>query len=317
MFNNCFYSITRALVTLFILCLLVGCGGGGGGTTATNTSTESASSITGMGWYFENSALDYYNNGSTCTLKVFLYYSESITTDDIESVSVTAPNGSRWSIALSNSPFGTSSTGKPYIIGSLLYSDNPNAFPLAGIWTVEITLKEGKTLSFQRTLHEPGSTDDATHQYLYTKEDWAPSTNPSQYIAALSRFPSQGYTVQYSADDGGSITTTGFSAVRSSFLAAEPRAYNMYCWLYDANYTYLGRTNPEYSTLDHSSTNLITADGEIFIVPASTISSAGSGYVDLSKVKYIRFVNTDGAQYAPSSYSSIDYRSISSLVALN
>jgi hypothetical protein len=244
-----------------------------------------------------------------------LYYSESITSDEIDSFSVTAPTGSKWTLASSNSQFGTSSTGKPYIGKTLLYSDNPQAFPLAGIWTAEIKLKDGKTLSFQKTLHEPGSTDDATHQYLYTKEDWAPSTNPSQYIAALNRFPSQGYTVQYSADDGGRITTTGFSAVRSSFLAAEPRAYNMYCWLYDADNTYLGVTNPEYSFFDHSGSNLISADGELSIVPASTTSSTGN--VDLSKVKYIRFLYTDGAQYAPSSYSNGDYRSISSLVTVN
>jgi hypothetical protein len=146
-------------------------------------------------------------------------------------------------------------------------------------------------------------------------EDWAPLTNASQYIAALSRFPPQGYTVQYSSANGGSITTVGLSATRTSFLAAEPNAYNLICWLYDANKGYLGRTNPEYSTLDHSGTNLITANGELSIIPASTTSSAGN--VDLSKVKYIRFVCFDGAQYAPSSYSTMDYRSISSLVVVN
>jgi hypothetical protein len=268
-----------------------------------------------MGWYFDNAALDYYNNGSTCSLRIALYYSESIARDDIDSFSVTAPIGCQWTVVSSSSQLGTSSTGKPYIAKTLTYSMNPQAFPLAGIWTAEIKLKDGKTSSFQRTLHEPGSTDDATHTYLYTKEDWTPSTVPSQYIAALGRFPSQGYTIQYSADYGGSITTTGFSAVRANFLAAEPRAYNMYCWLYDVNKTYLGYTNPEYSMIDHSSTNLITADGEISIVSVATTSSTGN--VDLSKVKYIRFVITDGAQYVPSSYSGMDYQSISSLVVVN
>jgi hypothetical protein len=315
MFNSRFYSIIRTVVTLFILCLLVGCGGGGN--ASSQNPSESASLITSIGWHFENSSPDYFNNGSTCHLIVTLYYIDSIATDDIVNYSMTAPTGSKWTVVPTNSDLGTSSTGKPYIRGSLLYTENPYTFPLAGIWTAEIKLKDGKTSSFQRTLHEPASTNDATHNYLYTKEDWAPSTDPSQYIAALSRFPSQGYTVQYSADDGGSITTTGFSEVRSSFLATEPRAYNMYCWLYDTNKTYLGVTNNEYSIIDHSGTNLITANGELSIIPASTILSAGSGNVDLSKVKYIRIVNTDGAQYAPSSYSNIDYRSISSLIAVN
>jgi len=315
MVNNHFNGITRALATLFILCLLAGCGGSSGSKTVpANSETESLISF--VGWYFENTAPDYFNNGATCSLVMLLYYSESITKDDMESASITAPNGTQWAGTLSSSNFSSSSTGKPYIITDrLLYKDNPQTFPLAGTWTAEIILKNGKSSSFKRTFHEPGSSDDATHTYLYTQEDWMPSTNPSQYIAALYRFPSQGYTIQYSADNGGRITSTGFSAVRSSFLTDEPRTYNMYCWLFDASTNYLGRSNPEYSMIDHSGTNLITADGEMLITPASTISTTGN--VDLSKVKYIRIVNIDGGQYAPLSHSSFDNRSVSSFITVN
>ncbi len=299
------------VITAFIL---AGCGGGGG--TSTPASTNPANSlITHVGWIFDNAAPDFANNGATCFLNVKVYYSESITTNDIDSFSLTAPNGWYWTISSSSAAFGISSTGKPYICTSIYYGDNPYAFPLAGSWIVKLNLKDGQTSSFLLTFHESGSSTAATHTYLYTKENWAPLTNPSQYIAALGRFPSQGYTVQYSSADGGNITTTGLSAIMTNYLVAEPNAYNLICWLYDVNKVYLGCTNLEYSGLDHSSTNLITSSGELSIVSASTTSSIGN--VDLSKVKYIRFVNIDGAQYTPSSYSNLDYRSISSLVTVN
>lgn len=296
---------------IFLVALvLAGCGGGG---SATNSGTTNRF-ITSVGWLYDNSASDYFNNGATCQLSVKLYYSDSIATADIESVGVTAPNGWQWTIPLSNSQLGTSSSGIPYIGGNIYYGANPNALPLAGTWIFQLKLKNGQISSVQRTLHEPGSTADATHQYVYTTEDW-PSSDTSQYIAALRRFPAQGYTPVYSAANGGSIVTTGLSAVRASFLVSEPHAYNMVCWLYDANKAYLGYTIPEFSLLDHSRTNLITATGELSIVPASTVSSTGQ--VDLTAVKYLRFVYLDGAQYEPTSYSNSDYRSISSLVALN
>jgi hypothetical protein len=315
MLNSLFYSISRALVTLFILHLLVGCGGGGG-SSSTTAQDESANLITGFGWYFENSAPDFYNNGSTCNLGVLVYYGDSITKDDIDSLTVTAPNGVKWLIQSSNINFATTNTGKQYASRKLRYTINPSSFPLAGNWVAEITLKDGKTSSFNQTFHEPGSRDAATHQYLYTKEDWEPSTNTAEYVTALYRFPSQGFAVQYSPDDGGKITTTGFSVVMSSYLASESREFNMYIWLYDSSNTYLGVTTPEYSFIDHSSTSLIN-EGEISITPASTTSSSNTGNVDLSKVKYIRIVNTDGEQYVPSKYSGFDYRSITSLITVN
>lgn len=305
-------NVINIVMGLFVITLFSLAGCGGGGTAATTASTGL---ITHVGWIFDNAPSDYANNGATCFLDVKVYYSESITANDIETFSLTAPNGWPWTISVSNATFGTSSTGEPYICTSIYYGENPYAFPLAGSWTVKINLKDGRTSSFLFTFHEPGSSTAATHPYLYTKEDWAPPSNSSQYVAALSRFPSQGYTVQYSSADGGRITTIGLSATTTSYRAAERNTYNLTCWLYDANKVYLGRTNLEYSTLDHSSTNLITSSGELSILPASTTSSTGN--VDLSKVKYIRFVYTDGAQYAPSSYSNVDYRSISSLVAVN
>jgi hypothetical protein len=303
------------VMLLFVVAVfgLAGCGGGSSSTTSAETK---ASLLTSAVWYFDNSAPDFLNNGSTCLLNVQLYYSESIASDEIDSFSITAPNGWHWTIASPNIPFNNSSNGKPIIGASMSYGENPHLFPLAGNWTAMIKLKTGETSSIQRSLNEPGNSSEATHLYLYTKEDWAPpSTNSSQYIAALGRFPSQGYTVQYTSTDGGSITTTGFSATMSSFLAAEPNAYNLSCWLYDANKNYLGYTNPEYSTLDHSRTNLVTALGELSITPAATISSAG--IIDLKTVRYIRIVYLDGAQYAPSSYSNMGYRSISELIAVH
>lgn len=309
-------NVINLVVGLLIVALLGLTGCGGGGSAASPASTGTANNlITSVGWLYENAAPDYSNNGQTCLFNVALYYSESIAATDIDSLIVSAPNGWEWTIPSTNSQFGTSSTGKPYISGQFSFGDNPHAFPLAGTWYFMLRLKNGQISTVQRILHEPGSSTSATHQYLYTGEDWAPSTNSSQYVASLDRFPSQGYTLHYAAGDGGTITTTGLSAAMSSYLAAEPRAYNMVCWLYDANKSYLGYSTTEFSPQDHSRTSLITDDGELLIVPTSTLSSTGQ--IDLSTVKYLRFVFLDGAQYAPASYSNADYRSLSSLVPVN
>jgi hypothetical protein len=303
-------NVINVVVGLFLsLCLFItGCGGGSSSGTL-NTF------ITKVGWLYENAAPDYFNNGPTCFLSVKVYYSESIAAADIDSLGVTAPNGWQWSIQSTNSQLGVTSSGTPYIGGDIAYGANPYTMPLAGTWVFQLKLKNGQISTVQKTLHEPGSTVDATHQYVYTAEDLTPSSDTSQYIAALGRFPAQGYTPVYSAANGGSIVTTGLSAVRTSFLASEPHAYNMACWLYDANKAYLGYTITEFSQLDHSRTNLITATGELSIVSTSTVSSTGQ--VDLTAVKYLRFVYLDGAQYEPTSYSNADYRSISSLIAVN
>jgi predicted small lipoprotein YifL len=307
-------NVINVMLGLFVCVLfsITGCGSGG---SASTPDANKTADLTGFGWLFENTAPDYLSDGSTCSLNVNLYYSGPVAKDDIESFRVTSPTGWYWTVASSNSHFGTSSTGRPYIGARLVFGQNRQTFPLAGVWTVELKLKNGNYSSLQRTLHEPGSTADATHGFLYTKEDSTRSTDDSQYIAALGRFPSQGYGVQYSATGGGMITTTGLHGVRSSFLAAEPNAFNMYCWLYDANKVYLGYTITEYSTLNHSSSNLIGSDGELSILPASVMST--SGQVDLSRVKFIRFVVLDGAQFVPSSYSNADYRSVSYLIPVN
>ncbi|MCM0082567.1 VCBS repeat-containing protein [Geomonas sp. Red32] len=302
-----FNAVKVAIVLLFVAVFgLSGCGGGGG------APAPGDSLITSVGWYFDNVAPADTSNGETCVLNVLVYYN-FVAASDIQSFSVTSPTGWTWTIPAQNFQTGTSSSGKPYVRAGIYYGANPNAFPLGGAWTAKITLNNGQTSSKQVTLHDPGSATDATHQYIYTQEDWTPSSaDQPQYEPALARFPSQGYTVTYSAANGGSITTTGFAAVRTSYLANEPRAYNMLCWLYDANKTYLGNTTGTYSTQDHSSTNLIGGNGEVSITPAATTSPTGQ--VDLSLVRYVRFVYLDGAQYAPSSYSKADYRSISSLV---
>jgi uncharacterized protein YcgI (DUF1989 family) len=130
----------------------------------------------------------------------------------------------------------------------------------------------------------------------------------------LKRFPAVGYSVHYSSADEGKITTTGFSAVQTAYLVAEPKIYNLFCWLYDENKTYLGNTTSAYSVTDHSRSGLITNDGEISIVSAATIATNTGGSIDLSRAKYIRVVVVDGAQFAPQSYSNFDNRSISAVI---
>ena len=299
-------SVLNALLLVVVVALvgLAGCGGGDA-PAAPNASLKSVS------WYYENSAPDNSNNGATCFLTPSLYYSDTLATTDIDSFTVTSQSGWRWNVTTPN--FGTYN-GKPYLGGRLYYGANPQTMPLAGTWTVELKLKNGATSSAQLTLHEPGSSLAATHPYIYSKEDVTP-IDMSQYVAALARFPSGGYTVHYSPANGGSITTSGLAAVRASYLAGEPNAYNLTCWLYDANNIYLGRSSTAYSTVDHSNTNLITAEGELSIVPALTAST--TGIIPLENVKYLRFVYSDGAQFVPSTYGSFDNRSISALVAVN
>jgi hypothetical protein len=299
----------HVLLLLVAVFCLAGCGGGG--------DTTERPILKRVGWFFIDSAPDYYNNGSTCSVHLSLYYDDTVAPADIDTFTLTAQDGRQWTASTANLRFGTTSSGEPYTQGSFYYSNNPQAFPLAGVWTVRLKLKTGATSAVEVTFHEPAQTVAASHQFLYAKEDWTPVSNQSQYVAALLRFPADGYTVLYAAANGGKITTSGLSAVRASYLAAEPKAYNSYCWLYDGNNTYLGSTIYEYSSSDHSPTSLITSDGELSIVPASTRSADGTASVDLSQVKYLRFVYTDGAQFAPASYSTIDYRSISALVAVH
>lgn len=287
---------------------LSGCGGGGGSDVAP---AEIPGLVTAVGWYYVNKPPDYSSSGATCDLRPFVYYSTTLTTDDIDTFTLIAANGQHWT-ATTSKQFGTGSNNSQYISGEFHYGSSPATFPLAGTWTVQLKLKDGHTSTFQKTFHEPGSSAESTHSYVYSPEDYTP-TDSSLFVPALRRFPSGGYSISYSSADN-KILSTGLAAVRSGYLAAEPRAFNMSCWLYDTDKTYLGYTNYEYTTVDHSSSGLI-ANGELSIVPAETFASTGN--VDLLRVKYIRFVYADGAQYAPTSYASYDYRAISPLIPVN
>lgn len=293
-----------------LLFALPGCGGGDAATTTPAATDTVDGLVTGMGWIYENVPSDLSTH--PLGLRVFLYYSETVHVSDIDSFTVTAPTGETWTLPAATGRFETTSTGKGYMTGRLIFDGN--SFPLAGTWTAQVRLKDGSRSSYLQTLHEPGSATAASHQFVYARDDLSPDLDASQYVAALSRFPSQGYTVRYSATDGGSITTAGLAPVTARFLASEPAAYNMFCWLYDGNQSYLGYTIRQYAVPERSSTGLVTAVGELSITPAST--TGASGPVDLSQVKYLRFVYQDGGQFAPN-FDSFDYRSVSALVPVN
>lgn len=293
---------------VLILICLAGCGGGDG-------TPGGSHALKKVSWYLLDAAPDYANTGATCFLVTHLYYQGTLAQNDIASYQVISPNGWHWTINAPNLNFGSNSDGEPYISGMLYYGDNPYVFPLSGTWTFKLVLASGETASFTRVFHEPGSAANATHAFTYAVEDWAPALNSSQYVSLLTRFPAQGYTVQYSAANGGSLKTTGLPAIMAAFLASEQRAYNFRCWLYDAGKNYIGSTIPEYSSTDHSNTDLLSLNGELSIVPISTYSPSGAaGGVNLADVKYLRIVYCDGSQYAPNSYTTFDYRSVSQLV---
>jgi hypothetical protein len=298
--------ITKLLASLSAVLFLglFGCGSGGGGGTGV---AEIPGLVTGAGWSFTNNAPDYSSN-ATCDLRLSVYYSPTLTAADIDTFTLTSADGQRWT-ATTSKAFGTDTNNRPYISGQFYYGANAAAFPLAGIWTVQLKLKNGNTSTLTKTLHEPGSSAAATHSYVYTPEDYTP-TDGSLYTAGLRRFPSQGYTLSYSYTDN-KLISTGLASVRSEFIATEPKAYNMLCWLYDADNTYLGYTTREYSAVDHTSSGLID-NGELSLIAAATTGS--TGYVDLSRVKYIRFVYVDGAQFAPTSYANYDWVSVSALI---
>lgn len=288
---------------------LYGCGGSGG-----YGAFADANALKSVGWYYENIAPDFFNNGSTCYLTLNLYLTDSVSAADIDSFIIREPNGGEWNIPASGRQ-AVSSSGTTYFPLRLKFEPSP-AFPLAGVWTMTAKLKDGRASSIEKTLHDPGNSAEAIYRYLYSSEDWAPSTNQSQYVPALKRFPAVGYLLQYSSADGGKITTTGFSTVRAAYLVAEPKAYNMYCWLYDENKSYLGYTISAYSGTDHSGSSLIAHDGELTIDPAATTAASSGGSIDLSRVKYVRVVEVDGAQFAPQSYSYFDNLSVSSLISV-
>ncbi|QWV95287.1 hypothetical protein KP004_08980 [Geomonas oryzisoli] len=297
--------VVRLMMVLLFACTvtLYGCGGGGG-------DEESIDGLLrGVGWLYDNAPADL--SSHDIGLGVWLYYDQTLATSDIQGFTVTAPDGGHWTVTATSNLFGTTRNG-PYVTGRLVNSNTPSRLPLAGTWTFTLRLKNGTISSIQKKFHEPGSSADATHPYVYVKEDWTPNSNTSQYVAALGRFSAYNYALQYSAGVG-SITSTGLANIRSMYFNAEPTAYNMYCWLYDANRVYLGYTITEYSASDHSSTGLVTPGGELAISAAAT--TGASGPVDLSLVKYIRFVYVDGAQFSPG--YGYDYRSVSYLVPVN
>ncbi len=295
------------VLLLFAIVGMNGCGGGGG------ASSVDPKALKSVGWYYDNMPPDFFNNGTSCYLNVILYLSESFTAADVDSFTIDAPNGGRWSIQTSGRQPRISSSGVTYF-PLLLRFDVPEAFPLAGTWTMTVRLKDGRTSSIENTFHDPGSSASATYKYLYTPEDWSPTGDQSQYVAALKRFPSAGYSFRYSSANGGEITSAGYSSVQTAFMAAEPKAFNWNCWLYDENRTYLGYTIRTYSGTDHSRSTLVAQDGELVITAAATSTPSGEGSVDLSKVKYVRVVVVDGAQFVPQYYSAFDQRSVSALI---
>lgn len=292
---------------MFMMCLLVpmlalsGCGG--------DTSDSSSNVVTGLNWTFENIAPDVYDDGMTCGLRVYVYCS-GIAASDIDSFTIIAPDGYYWQIPASEAQFGTSG-GKNYLGALLGYDENLRTIQLAGTWTAQVKLKNGKVSTYQRKLREPGMSSDATHKYVYAAEDWTPPLyNYWDYTPLLRRIPTGAFTVAYSSVNGGRISTTGFAAVRTAYLSTETKFYNMYCWLYDVNQNYMGMSVTQYSPLDHTSTGLVV-NGEIGIT-ASLVTTS----MDLSRVKYMRVVCVDGAQFQPTSYSSFDSRSMSTLLSV-
>ncbi|MBJ6799032.1 hypothetical protein [Geomonas propionica] len=306
--------LCRLVMLCFVGSLLVlsGCGGGGGDDKSV------PGLVTSVGWVYNDLPADYSNNA--IALNVWVYYDQAIAASEIEGFTATPPDGvGRWTVTANSNNTGTTSSGHPYLTAKLVNSNTPGQLPLAGTWTFTLRLKNGTTSSYRKQFHEPGSSAYATHPYVYVREEWTPYTNPSQYVPALGRFSTFGYTVQYSSVGGGSITSTGLANVRNEFFNAEPLAYNSSCWLYDTNNVYLGYTNFEYTTTDHSSTGLFASNGELAITPAATTATTATtgliGPVDLSLVKYIRFVYYDGAQFAPA--FGYDFRSVSYLVPVN
>jgi hypothetical protein len=75
----------NVVMGILIIALLVLAGCGGGGSAA---SSGSNSFITSVGWFYNNAAPDYSNNDQTCFLNVNVYYSESISAVDIDSIGV-------------------------------------------------------------------------------------------------------------------------------------------------------------------------------------------------------------------------------------
>lgn len=292
-----------------VLAVLVlnGCGGG------EDSAPADPKALKSVGWYYQNLPPDFFNDGVNCLLSISIYLADTVSFADVHSFEVRAPNGIWWDLPAAERRSYVGNSGSTVVPLLLSVTDTPQAFPLAGVWTVTVRLKNGTASTLQSTFHDPGTKTPATYPYLYTPEDWSPGSNMYQYVAALRRFPSTGYTLRYDAANG-RITSTGFAATYTAYQAAEPKAYNMFCWLFDQDLNYLGFTTPAYSITDHSSLELIAQDGELSILPGSTVAVNDGGRVDLATVKYARIVVRDGAQFAPESYASFDNQSVSTLV---
>lgn len=294
---------------VFAFLILQACGGGG------DSAPAEANALRAIGWVYENLSPDLLNDGSTCCLSVYFHLTDTVSSTDVDRLRITAPDGLRWSIPASDLQPRISSKGEFFQV-LLSNSNNRHSLPLAGTWTMTATLKDGRASTLQKTFHDPGTSSQATYQYVHTAEDWTPTNDPWRYAPVPRRFPSTDYSVNYFTAQG-KITTTGFAAARAAHLATEPAVYNMNCWLYDQNDNYLGYTIAAFSLEDHTATGLLAEDGELSIVSASTSSDGSGAPVDLSRVRYIRIVEVDGAQFVPQSYGGYDHLAVSARVPVD
>ena len=307
----------RLMLLLLNIYFLYGCGNG------TNYQSANTDAVAAILWHYENVAPDFLNNGKTCSLVLRVLLRDNVSSADVESFIVRAPNGENWYLPATGNQVELLTRPRGYALQ--LESESPHSFPLAGVWTVIANLKDGRTSTTPITFHDPGSSTDATFQYLYTPEDWIPDGDQSLYVPMLKRFPAVGFSFTYFPlrDGWTGIISTGFKEVEAAYVAAEPKMYNMLCWLYDENKVYLGKTikaygfDPNYSDY-HASTGLVSSlsplKKEIVFDPLWTMTD-DERPVDLSLVKYIRIVVLDGAQFDGATF--YDNRAISELIPVS
>lgn len=241
------------------------------------------------GWWIENISPAYWTGEAppaTAFANLQLKYSGDVAATDITSLTVTNPDGAKWSLTPDELIVDT--TAK-WITAARLYVSDTDTIRL-GEWTAVLDLKSGAHLSQRFTFSEPGSSI-ASHLYATT----GMASDVSVAMLALPQ-------VTRANSAGDSIVVC--------FTVNDQRVKNARVWFYDAG-NLLASSGP---LVDDSGkltavTDAFANDGTSCQVRITPDNLSSTTLTSLSGILRCVVVVMDGAQYAPH-FLTYDYRSI-------
>jgi hypothetical protein len=300
-------------VGVALLFVLVACDQGG--TPGPSVSPEMEDSV---GWVVGNIAPNAYSSGSGPLAVIDLsvvFKDTNIAATQIDSVEITnsLSPGRSWSFpaeSIEDYFFTSQSTGKKGLSFNFLSTDflaaNRSAIYM-GTYTIEVTLKSGKSARQILTVPAPDATTSQGFNYMYSPENY-PGTPPTGYVA-LPKLATIGAI--------GIDATAG--SVTLNFSVNDPKVYSGWVWFFDANGKYLGYAGA-FRDFESKAINPKLNSGQAFYndgvnnlfsldTPDITVSSEVSNF-NVSMISKVRLFLTDGRQYAAQPDSTYDTYSL-------